>query len=103
MDFDNPNLDMQGIAAGFGARIEKIDKLGTIGEVIAGRTASAFEVKLFVILAATPTHSAHFRIRWQLVANKLVYVHERCLDRLKLAVVLKRDRQSRATPSAGRP
>ena len=34
MDFDNPNLDMQGIAAGFGARIEKIDKLGTIGEVV---------------------------------------------------------------------
>ena len=39
MDFDNPNLDMQGIAAGFGARIEKIDKLATIGEVL-GRALS---------------------------------------------------------------
>ena len=39
MDFDNPNLDMQGIAAGFGARIEKIDKLATIGELL-GRALS---------------------------------------------------------------
>jgi benzoylformate decarboxylase len=34
MDFDNPNLDMQRIAAGFGARIEKIDELETIREVM---------------------------------------------------------------------
>jgi benzoylformate decarboxylase len=37
MDFDNPNLDMQGIAASFGARTEKIDKASTIGEVLARR------------------------------------------------------------------
>ena len=27
MDFDNPNLNMQGIAEGFGARTEKIETL----------------------------------------------------------------------------
>jgi len=41
MDFDNPNLDMQGIAAGFGARMEKIDKAGTIGEVLARAQAES--------------------------------------------------------------
>ena len=34
MDFNNPNLDMQGIAQGFGARTEKIESLETIGEVL---------------------------------------------------------------------
>lgn len=34
MDFDNPNLDMQRIAEGFGARTEKIENLQTIGEVL---------------------------------------------------------------------
>jgi benzoylformate decarboxylase len=39
MDFNNPNLDMQGLAAGFGARVEKIDTIATIGETLA-RAAS---------------------------------------------------------------
>jgi len=34
MDFDNPSLDMKRIAEGFGARTEKIDDLGRIGEVL---------------------------------------------------------------------
>jgi benzoylformate decarboxylase len=34
LDFDNPNLNMQGIAEGFGARTEKIENLQTIGEVL---------------------------------------------------------------------
>lgn len=35
MDFSNPNLDMQGLAASFGARVEKIDKNTAIGETLA--------------------------------------------------------------------
>jgi benzoylformate decarboxylase len=34
MDFDNPNLNMQAIGEGFGARTEKIDKLATIGDAL---------------------------------------------------------------------
>ncbi len=34
MDFDNPNLGVQGIAAGFGARVEKIDTLAAVGEAL---------------------------------------------------------------------
>jgi benzoylformate decarboxylase len=34
MDFDNPNLNMRGIAEGFGARTEKIDKRETISDVL---------------------------------------------------------------------
>jgi benzoylformate decarboxylase len=34
MDFDNPSLDMQRIAGGFGARTEKIEGLQSIGEVL---------------------------------------------------------------------
>lgn len=34
MDFDNPNLDMQRIAEGFGARTEKIGDPSTAGEVL---------------------------------------------------------------------
>lgn len=52
MDFDNPNLDMQGIAAGFGARMEKIDKAGTIEEVLA--RAQAHRGPSFVIIDREP-------------------------------------------------
>jgi benzoylformate decarboxylase len=34
MDFDSPYLNMRGIAEGFGARTEKIDKRETIGDVL---------------------------------------------------------------------
>ena len=34
LDFDHPNLDMQRIAEGFGARTEKIDNLHSIGDVL---------------------------------------------------------------------
>lgn len=34
MDFDNPKLDMRGIAEGFGAHTEKIGNLQTIGEIL---------------------------------------------------------------------
>jgi benzoylformate decarboxylase len=34
MDFDSPNLNMRGIAEGFGARTEKIDKRETISDVL---------------------------------------------------------------------
>lgn len=34
MDFDNPKLDMRGIAEGFGAHTEKIENLQTIGEIL---------------------------------------------------------------------
>jgi benzoylformate decarboxylase len=34
MDFANPDLDMQPIAEGFGARSEKIESARTIGEVL---------------------------------------------------------------------
>ena len=52
MDFDNPNLDMQGIAAGFGARTEKIDSAGTIGEVLA--RARAHRGPSFLIIDREP-------------------------------------------------
>ena len=39
LDFDNPNLDMQGLAVSFGARVEKIDKIATIGETLARATS----------------------------------------------------------------
>jgi benzoylformate decarboxylase len=48
MDFDNPNLDMQGIAAGFGARVEKIDKAGAIGGVLT--RAQAHSGPTFIII-----------------------------------------------------
>ena len=34
MDFNEPNLDMHGIAAGFGARVEAIDSSAAIGEIL---------------------------------------------------------------------
>jgi benzoylformate decarboxylase len=41
MDFDNPSLDMQRIAEGFGARTEKIEGLHRIGEVLGRALAHA--------------------------------------------------------------
>ena len=41
MDFNNPNLDMQRIAEGFGARSEKIEDLQSIGEVLGRALAHA--------------------------------------------------------------
>jgi benzoylformate decarboxylase len=52
MDFDNPNLDMQGIAAGFGARTEKIDKAGKIEEILA--RAQAHRGPSFLIIDREP-------------------------------------------------
>ena len=52
MDFDNPNLDMQGIAEGFGARTEKIETLQTIGEVV--RRAHAHQGPSFLIIDREP-------------------------------------------------
>ena len=44
MDFDDPKLDMQGIASGFGARIDRIDKIsaidGVLGRALAHRGPS---------------------------------------------------------------
>ena len=34
MDFNEPNLDMQGIAAGFGAHVEAIDSSAAVGEIL---------------------------------------------------------------------
>jgi benzoylformate decarboxylase len=33
-DFDDPKLDMQGIASGFGARMDRIDKISAIDDVL---------------------------------------------------------------------
>jgi benzoylformate decarboxylase len=52
MDFDNPDLDMQRIAEGFGARTEKIANLQTIGEVL-GR-ALAHPGPSFLIIDREP-------------------------------------------------
>lgn len=52
MDFNNPSLDMQRIAEGFGARTEKIDNLQTIGEVL-GR-ALAHPGPSFLIIDREP-------------------------------------------------
>jgi benzoylformate decarboxylase len=44
MDFDDPKLDMQGIGSGFGARIDRIDKIsaidGVLGRALAHRGPS---------------------------------------------------------------
>ena len=34
MDFDDPNLDMEGIAAGFGAHLEAIGSPAAVGELL---------------------------------------------------------------------
>jgi benzoylformate decarboxylase len=52
MDFTDPNLNMQSIAAAFGARTEKIDKLGTIAEVI--ERAMAHPGPSFLIIDREP-------------------------------------------------
>jgi benzoylformate decarboxylase len=52
LDFDNPNLNMQGIAEGFGARTEKIENLQTIAEVL-GR-ALAHPGPSFLIIDREP-------------------------------------------------
>jgi benzoylformate decarboxylase len=52
MDFDDPNLDVQRIAEGFGARTEKIEDLQTVGEVL-GR-AVAHPGPSFLIIDREP-------------------------------------------------
>jgi benzoylformate decarboxylase len=52
MDFDNPNLNMQGIAEGFGARTEKIKNLQTMEEVL--RRAYAHQGPSFLIIDREP-------------------------------------------------
>jgi benzoylformate decarboxylase len=52
MEFDSPNLNLQGIAEGFGARTEKIENLNTIGEVL-GR-ALAHPGPSFLIIDREP-------------------------------------------------
>ena len=52
LDFNNPDLDMQRIAEGFGARSEKIDNLQSIGEVL-GR-ALAHRGPSFLIIDREP-------------------------------------------------
>jgi benzoylformate decarboxylase len=52
MDFGNPDLDMQRIAEGFGARVEKLEDVQTIGEVL-GR-ALAHSGPSFLIIDREP-------------------------------------------------
>lgn len=52
MDFDNPNLNMQGIAEGFGARVERIKTLQVIGEVL--QRAHAHQGPSFLIIDREP-------------------------------------------------
>lgn len=52
MDFNNPNLNLQSIAEGFGARTEKIENLEKIGKVL-GR-ALAHRVPSFLIIDREP-------------------------------------------------
>lgn len=52
MDFNNPNLNLQSIAEGFGARTEKIENLETIGKVL-GR-ALAHRGPSFLIIDREP-------------------------------------------------
>ena len=52
MDFNNPNLNMQSIAQGFGARCERIETLETVGEVL-GR-ALAHSGPSFLIIEREP-------------------------------------------------
>jgi benzoylformate decarboxylase len=52
MDFDNPNLNMQGIAEGFGARTEKIASLQGIGDVL--RRAQAHQGSSFLLIDREP-------------------------------------------------
>ncbi len=52
MDFDNPNLNMQAIAEGFGARVEKIENLQAIGDVL--KRAFAHKGPSFLIIDREP-------------------------------------------------
>ena len=52
MDFDNPNLNMQGIAEGFGARTEKIESLQSIGQVL--QRAHAHQGPSFLVIDREP-------------------------------------------------
>jgi benzoylformate decarboxylase len=52
MDFDNPSLEMQAIAGGFGARTEKVESLQTIGEVL--QRAQAHQGPSFLIIDREP-------------------------------------------------
>jgi benzoylformate decarboxylase len=52
MDFDQPSLNMQGIAEGFGARVERIETLQGIDEVL--RRAHAYQGPSFLIVDREP-------------------------------------------------
>jgi benzoylformate decarboxylase len=52
MDFDNPNVNMQGIAEGFGARTEKIQTLQSISEIL--RRAHAHQGPTFLLIDREP-------------------------------------------------
>ena len=52
MDFDNPNLNMQGIAEGFGARTEKNESLQSIGQVL--QHAHAHQGPSFLVIDREP-------------------------------------------------
>ncbi len=54
MDFDNPNLGVQGIAAGFGARVEKIDTLAAVGEALGSELYCRAALKAPPQSACTP-------------------------------------------------
>ena len=52
MDFDNPDLNMQGIAEGFGARAEKIDDIQAISGIL--KRALAHPGPSFLIIDREP-------------------------------------------------
>ena len=52
MDFDSPDLDMQRIAEGFGARTEKIESLQSISDVL--QRALAYRGPSFLIINREP-------------------------------------------------
>jgi benzoylformate decarboxylase len=52
MDFDQPSLNMQGIAEGFGARVERIETLQGIDDVL--RRAHAYQGPSFLIVDREP-------------------------------------------------
>ena len=52
MDFDNPSLNMQGIAEGFGARVERIKTLQAISDVL--NRAHAHQGPSFLIVDREP-------------------------------------------------
>jgi benzoylformate decarboxylase len=52
MDFNNPSLNMRGIAEGFGARTEKIKTLQSVGDVL--ERAHAHQGPSFLIIDREP-------------------------------------------------